>query len=586
MSRHTHSPVSLARILLILAILSLMVVSPALAQEAPTSEEDAAPVPRDVNAFLAPDVVGNNPNLQPGCGIKVVLVLDASGSINTTEQGQVRTASNAFLGALQNTGSQVAIVEFATLGDVPVGYTPVTTASINGTGVFANYLSATNVTGPQYYDGRDSVDNGGTAWTNWDYAFYRVNGLPTAPDLVVFMTDGDPTAYGGHGGVSLQTNTNGNAATLNAAEASANLTKLASGAGGPWGTNAGNQGLGSHNFGVGVGTGVNLTNMYRVLDDGGAGGNIAFSAGPPSNFPVADYVVTTNFTDLEAALRSIAEELCSSSLTITKLVDMGGGAGYVPQSGWTFTSNLTPSAGTWEWKSPCVGGSGSCAGATGANGQVFFQWLLNNTSATTTSIQIVETQQSGYEFVDVTCTVGGVSQSVTQAETFTVSGIARTAAASCTVRNCLIPTGVTLGDFSAACVGETPLISWETVSELNNQGFNLYRGVDSANPDTQLNATMIPSQGPGSAQGFTYIWTDDTAAPDTEYFYWVEDVSFSGATSMHGPITAMCSAPTAVTLSGLDASAPVNTAISGWLVALLLGAMLAGFVAVRRMRTN
>ena len=42
----------------------------------------------------------------------------------------------------------------------------------------------------------------------------------------------------------------------------------------------------------------------------------------------------------------------------------------------------------------------------------------------------------------------------------------------------LSPTGVTLADFSAACVGATPLISWETVSELQNQGFNLYRGLD------------------------------------------------------------------------------------------------------------
>ena len=65
----------------------------------------------------------------------------------------------------------------------------------------------------------------------------------------------------------------------------------------------------------------------------------------------------------------------------------------------------------------------------------------------------------------------------------------------------LTPTGVTLGDFSAACVDTTPVISWETVSELNNQGFNLYRGVDLANPDTQLNATMIVVPGTGQCAG-------------------------------------------------------------------------------------
>ena len=150
----------------------------------------------------------------------------------------------------------------------------------------------------------------------------------------------------------------------------------------------------------------------------------------------------------------------------------------------------------------------------------------------------------------------------------------------------LSPTGVTLADFSAACVDGTPLLTWETVSELQNQGFNLYRGVDSSNPDTQINATMIPSQGPGSAQGFMYTWPDDTAQPDTMYYYWLEDVDFAGATAMHGPISAMCSAPTAVTFSNLDAGSTSAGVLSGWMVALALGVMLAGFVAVRRMRTT
>ncbi|MCB0254569.1 MAG: hypothetical protein KDI55_12675, partial [Anaerolineae bacterium] len=145
---------------------------------------------------------------------------------------------------------------------------------------------------------------------------------------------------------------------------------------------------------------------------------------------------------------------------------------------------------------------------------------------------------------------------------------------------------VTLADFSATCSGSTPVITWETVSELTNQGFNLYRGVDSANPDTQLNSTLIPSQGPGSAQGFMYTWTDTTAQPETEYFYWLEDVDFNGGTNMHGPISVMCSAPTAVTLSDLNADSPTVSTLSGWMIALALAALLVGLIAVRRMRTN
>ncbi|MCB0199125.1 MAG: hypothetical protein H6649_00365 [Caldilineae bacterium] len=149
-----------------------------------------------------------------------------------------------------------------------------------------------------------------------------------------------------------------------------------------------------------------------------------------------------------------------------------------------------------------------------------------------------------------------------------------------------VPAAVTLADFSATCSGSTPVITWETVSELTNQGFNLYRGVDSANPDTQLNSTLIPSQGPGSAQGFMYTWTDTTAQPETEYFYWLEDVDFNGGTNMHGPISVMCSAPTAVTLSDLNADSPTVSTLSGWMIALALAALLVGLIAVRRMRTN
>ena len=104
---------------------------------------------------------------------------------------------------------------------------------------------------------------------------------------------------------------------------------------------------------------------------------------------------------------------------MTKQVDEDGrgGAYYLAQAGWTFTGSVVPSVGSYTWKSPCVGGSGSCGGATGANGQVFFQWTPSDTNATS-NITIVETQKSDYTFVDAACTVGGTGQSVTQATTF------------------------------------------------------------------------------------------------------------------------------------------------------------------------
>lgn len=148
------------------------------------------------------------------------------------------------------------------------------------------------------------------------------------------------------------------------------------------------------------------------------------------------------------------------------------------------------------------------------------------------------------------------------------------------------PLAVTLASFEATGQADRVVVTWETVSELQNAGFNLYRSENDYEAGERINAELIPSQAPGSAQGFTYQVEDLDVTPGQTYWYTLEDVDLSGGTALHGPVSATVLTPTAVTLSGLDASAPVNTAISGWLVALLLSAMLVGFVAVRRMRTN
>ena len=68
-----------------------------------------------------------NPNLPPKCGINVMLVLDESGSIGSSNAGeQSAVRSRAFLNALSDTGSKVSIVDFSTRAAQPVPYTPVT----------------------------------------------------------------------------------------------------------------------------------------------------------------------------------------------------------------------------------------------------------------------------------------------------------------------------------------------------------------------------------------------------------------------------------------------------------------------------
>jgi hypothetical protein len=142
------------------------------------------------------------------------------------------------------------------------------------------------------------------------------------------------------------------------------------------------------------------------------------------------------------------------------------------------------------------------------------------------------------------------------------------------------PLAVTLADFQAAQQGDRIVVSWETVSEVGNAGFNLYRSEDPAALGQRLNAALIPSQSPGSTGGFSYTWEDraDLVAGSI-YFYTLEDVDLSGATTRHGPVSAAYLAPTAVTVSSVQASPAAGAAalpLAGLLLALLAPLAAAG----------
>jgi hypothetical protein len=98
------------------------------------------------------------------------------------------------------------------------------------------------------------------------------------------------------------------------------------------------------------------------------------------------------------------------------------------------------------------------------------------------------------------------------------------------------PVAVVLEEFYAEVQNNQVRVVWVTVSEIQNLGFNLYRGT-SRNPNEaiQLNSTMIPSAAPGSASGHEYEWIDTTATPGHMYYYWLEDVENTGIVTRHGP---------------------------------------------------
>jgi hypothetical protein len=97
------------------------------------------------------------------------------------------------------------------------------------------------------------------------------------------------------------------------------------------------------------------------------------------------------------------------------------------------------------------------------------------------------------------------------------------------------PTAVELASFSAEPQGSTVLVSWETATELDNLGFNLFRS-KAGGERIRLNDQLIASQSPGSTVGSSYRLVDRSVEPGMAYQYWLEDIDLGGVTGMNGPV--------------------------------------------------
>jgi hypothetical protein len=133
---------------------------------------------------------------------------------------------------------------------------------------------------------------------------------------------------------------------------------------------------------------------------------------------------------------------------------------------------------------------------------------------------------------------------------------------------------VTLASFDAASQPDHVLVTWETVSEASNSGFNLYRSLTADGEYTLLGYT--PSAAPGSTAGAAYSFQDFDVAASQVYWYKLEDIDLSGAATMHAPVSVVFQAPTAVTLSAMDADAGAAKESSMlWMAVLAILALIA-----------
>jgi hypothetical protein len=142
------------------------------------------------------------------------------------------------------------------------------------------------------------------------------------------------------------------------------------------------------------------------------------------------------------------------------------------------------------------------------------------------------------------------------------------------------PLAVSLASFEAVARADDVLLRWETVSEVDNTGFNVYRSTAIGGERVLL--AFIPSQAPGSSQGFAYEWLDSDVTSGETYHYWLEAIDISGVTSLHGPVSATFQAPSAVTVASVQTAAGAPGVAGWWVFAGVLALLASVGMLVKR----
>ncbi|MBN1558870.1 T9SS type A sorting domain-containing protein [candidate division KSB1 bacterium] len=98
-----------------------------------------------------------------------------------------------------------------------------------------------------------------------------------------------------------------------------------------------------------------------------------------------------------------------------------------------------------------------------------------------------------------------------------------------------IPLPVELSLFQGAFIDDHVELFWRTETELNNLGFNIYRGITENGLFEKLNSSIIRGVG-FSSTSCDYSFVDYRVQPDMIYYYKLEDVDMQGNKQKHGPI--------------------------------------------------
>ena len=100
---------------------------------------------------------------------------------------------------------------------------------------------------------------------------------------------------------------------------------------------------------------------------------------------------------------------------------------------------------------------------------------------------------------------------------------------------------VDLASFTAKAIAGGVELSWETASEVDSEGFHLWRAEGPEGEFVQVTESMISAQG-SPVEGATYDWTDPDVTAGSTYLYKLEEVDVYGNSTFHGPVEVLTGA--------------------------------------------
>ena len=459
-------------------------------------------------------IMPDNPSLNTNCGLDLAIIIDSS--LTTDENlNAVKTAFQNFTSSLlPATPTRIALIDFDTIARVwDFGNDQWDDTVIAENKVYwSNDLTTIN-------SAIGSIQNDSD--TNYDNALSDAHALfafdrEDNPDLIIFSTHSQPDSIGVEGISSSATE------ALTAAIQKAFYIKSE----------------GIRILSLGIGSNFDQSDLTDI-----SGYKVDMT-------PITDTdVITTDFVSLASALQALVAEMCGGTCTIHNIIDEDGHLDYdaegniIPEDDW-ITEDLVLK--DWAYHISTSDGDLSLADGqanpalTGSDGQAIINFEITSTPST---FNLQESLPAGWFLFDVVCfNKEKINLSVTKTlETALVEGIpfaTNEDILACYFYNYPSPTAVTFLSFTAKIDGESVLLEWETSSEINNLGFNIYREDKHSETKEKINPNLIPSQLPGGVEGAIYDFVDNSATFGESYTYWLEAIDFHmRVKDQYGPVT-------------------------------------------------